>query len=139
MYRERYYIANRSKALLQRQNDYKLEKDATRKRRTKYNLLNANEIQSAVRIKYQSNHETKKKIKQRHAYDKNPEPKKMKMRYAYGMNPEPKKMQVRHAYGMNPEPKKMQLRHAYSMNPEPKKMQVRRAYGKNPELKKIQM
>ena len=27
---------------------------------TKYNLLNANEIQSAVRIKYQSNHETKK-------------------------------------------------------------------------------
>ena len=73
-YRERYYIANRSKALLQRQNDYKLEKDArketakqayekhTRKRRTKYNLLNANEIQSAVRIKYQSNHETKKKL-----------------------------------------------------------------------------
>ena len=74
-YRERYYIANRSKALLQRQNDYKLEKDArketakqayeknTKKRRkvmTKYNLLNANEIQSAVRIKYQSNHETKK-------------------------------------------------------------------------------
>ena len=42
---------------------------------TKYNLLNANEIQSAVRIKYQSNHETKK-IKQRYAYDKNLEPKK---------------------------------------------------------------
>ena len=42
---------------------------------TKYNLLNAYEIQSAVRIKYQCNHETKK-IKEGHAYNKNPEPKK---------------------------------------------------------------
>ena len=150
-YRERYYIANRSKALLQRQNDYKLEKDArketekqayeknTKKRRkvmTKYNLLNANEIQSAVRIKYQSNHETKK-FKQRHAYDKNPEPKKMQVRHVYGMNPEPKKMQVRRAYGKKPELKKIQKRRAYGRNPERKKILVRR--GMNPEPKKMQV
>ena len=56
-YRERYYIADRSKALLERQNDYKLHIDArkdaakqayeknTRKNRnvmSKYNILNRN-------------------------------------------------------------------------------------------------
>ena len=53
---------------------------------SKYNILNGNEIRSAVRIKYLSNHE-QKKLKEICAYGKNPEPTKMQVRRAYGKNP----------------------------------------------------